>query len=291
MAGSAQQTTTMINGEWVDRLSVTDRGLTYGDGLFETMRISNGAIPLLMRHLTRLELGCRRLQISLSIGAVKASIDSFLRSAPLETLAALKLIVTRGIGGQGYYPPNPVGTQPTVIIQSLPLSDDGELATGGVTLQVCTFRICGNPALAGIKHLNRLEYVLAAREVSGTPGVQGLLLDETGHILETLHHNLFVVVGGELVTPSLNRAGVKGVMRDLIIEIVAPQLGLAVSETDWPLDFLHQADEVFICNSLRGVWPVRQVSELTWKTPGAITQAIQQTVEAFWPAPPARRDL
>jgi 4-amino-4-deoxychorismate lyase len=281
MTGQIQQLT-MVNGEFTDLVSVKDRGLAYGDGVFETMRISWGQIPLLQYHLERLELGCQRLNIPYASDFVRDSLKRFLNAKPAEDHASLKLVMTRGIGGQGYYPPEGGITQPTLILQSSSFSTQDPLAERGIILHRCSFAISGNTYLAGIKHLNRLEYVLAAREVPNTPETQGLLLDDTGHVVESVHHNIFVVRDGTLITPQLERVGVKGVMRRFILDDLAPKLGLSVVEENLTADSLKQAAEIFVCNSLRGIWPVREFEETSWQVPSPVTQRLQDMVQTLW---------
>lgn len=272
---------TQVNGKWVDSVSVRDRGLAYGDGLFETMYYQQGRLPLLSYHLDRLRLGCTRLDIPLNETLLEDALKTFTGRLEErgEQRALIKLTVTRGCGGRGYMPPLPTDTQPSLILQSQPVSRANSLATDGVTLQLCHTRIFPNPPLAGLKHLNRLDYVLAAQELPEDPNVQGLLLDSTGRLLECLHHNLFLVADGRLKTPRLQDAGVHGVMRRLIMERLAPQLGLDLITEDLTLSDLNAAEEVFICNAVRGIWPVIRSDEQHWILPGRVTGRLQTCVD------------
>jgi 4-amino-4-deoxychorismate lyase len=131
--------------------------------------------------------------------------------------------------------------------------------------------------LAGLKHLNCLDYVLALGELPADGERQGLLLDESGHMIEVTSANLFLVQGGRLRTPLLHRCGVAGTMRRWIIETLAAKLKLEVDEQDLPLQVLKGADEVFICNSVFGVMPVYRLAECRWRR-GAVTSAVQEQV-------------
>lgn len=277
-ADGANGTRILVNGEWQDSLPVCDRGLQYGDGLFETLLLHNQRIPLLERHLARLKSGCERLRIPLRQREISFGLDkmqSALREAPgSSSRSIIKLVVTRGCGGFGYFPPPAEEVNPTIIIQSSTLHPQHH--SEGVELVTCPGALGENSRLAGLKHLNRLEYVLAAMVAGFTSGrTQPLLLNQHDHIIETLHHNIFIVAGGDLLTPELHNCGVAGILRGLIIESVAPELGLNVRECFMKPTMLSVADEVFICNSVRGVWPVVKADEMGWRV-GAITKAIQQ---------------
>lgn len=272
----------MVNGAFVDHLSVTDRGLTFGDGLFETMRFTAGAIPLLEYHLDRLALGCRVLTIPVSRALVESSLTKFIAAISHPAPSIVKLIVTRGSGGQGCKPPPPQFSSPSLVWQHLPLADTAHLALSGVALQPCRIPIYSNPSLAGIKHLNRLNYVMAAFDLPDSNDIQGLLTDEKGNVLETLHHNIFMVKNGVLVTPTLREAGVKGVLRRLIIERLAPSSALSVTETAFSLDELLLADEVFLTNGVRGVWPVKRLGTTEWPAPGPLTVRLLSMVDAIF---------
>jgi 4-amino-4-deoxychorismate lyase len=278
------QQQTWIDGEWLDVIHVRDRGLSYGDGLFETLRYQGGRIPLLRWHMQRLQAGAVRLRIPLDLTKVENGLSAV--TGRLEqsgvSLAVLKILVTRGCGGRGYAPPSPADTRPTVILQSHPWPDSGTFAQTGVVLHTCHTFISANPLLAGIKHLNRLDYVLAAQDLPQDPSVQGLLLDSEGKLLECLHHNLFLISGDRLRTPQLRKAGVHGIMRRLLMEQLAPQLGLSCIAEDLDPQDLAAADEVFICNSVRGLWPVRAWDKQTWISPGAMTSQLQLRVEEIF---------
>ena len=272
----------MVNDVFVDHLSVTDRGLAFGDGLFETMRFAVGRIPLLEYHLDRLELGCRALAIPLSRPLVKSSLAKFVAAISDPGPSIVKLIVTRGSGGQGCRPRSTQFSSPTLVWQNLLLTDTTALSRAGVTLQLCRVPIFSNPYLAGIKHLNRLNYVMAALDLPENPEVQGLLTDEKGNILESLHHNVFFVKSDLLMTPRLDAAGVKGVLRRVILEQLAPVFGLVVREGEFVLDEPLRADEVFLTNGVRGIWPVKELSTVRWSAPGPITAQLQSRIEGIF---------
>lgn len=257
---------------FLDSLPLSDRGLHYGDGLFETMAVMGGQVRLLPLHLERLARGAKRLAISLPDLDVLA----------LELAAAarelgegvLKLIVTRGSGGRGYLPPE--SPRPSLILQRHPPVDAA--GQDGVTVRLCELRLSRQPLLAGIKHLNRLENVLARAEWRDPAIAEGLLLDADGFLVEAVASNLFLVQGDALRTPLLDRCGVAGVMRAHVMQRAA-SLGLAVEEARLWLDDLLAADEVFLTNSLHGIRPVVSLTgQRDWPL-GSVTRRLQ---DALW---------
>ncbi len=265
----------MVNEELGHQISVVDRGLAYGDGLFETIRVTDGCPVLLEFHLQRLQDGVQRLSINVSPAAVRRQLQQLLELAAKQGLynGVIKLIVTRGCSGRGFSPGNDISAN--VVSSWFALPDFPQ--TGyhdGIELRVCQTKLPHRMQLAGLKHLNCLDYVMASLELQGQSNCEGLLLDEDGLLIEAISANLFLVSRGELLTPSLHRCGVAGTMRRWVIEVAALELGLDVAERDLPLDSFKQADEMFICNSVRGVIPVSRVQERQWHR-GSVTTAIQ----------------
>lgn len=244
--------TALVNGRTGD-VDAADRGLAYGDGVFETMAARDGRIRWLEHHLDRLADGCRRLRIP---APDRALLSAEALDAAAGTRHVVKLIVTRGTGARGYAPP--ATPQPTRIVTYSPWPDyPSANYTRGIRLRTLNLRLGENPALAGVKHLCRLEQVLARMEL-GSSADEGLLLDRSGFVVGGTGSNVFCVHGTTLATPALERSGVKGVMRRVIIA-TAPALGLRVNECDFTPDELKDADEVFVSNALFGVWPVTEI--------------------------------
>ncbi len=166
----------------------------------------------------------------------------------------MKLIVTRGSGTRGYAPP--VSPTPTRVLSIGAWPDyPHSHYVNGIRVRVCRLRLAASPALAGMKHLNRLEHVLAHLELRGTDAEQGLLIDTTEHVVGGTSSNVFAIRKGRLLTPSIARAGVKGVMRRVVLT-AAGELGLEAVERDLTLDDVANADELFMTNALFGIWPV-----------------------------------
>ncbi|WP_252271549.1 aminodeoxychorismate lyase [Pseudomonas subflava] len=265
---------------WVDGrpaadLPLADRGLAYGDGLFETIAVQRGRAVLLPRHLTRLGEGLRRLSIDLDLVALESELQAFF--AELGEGVA-KLMVTRGEGLRGYAAPQPASPRRILLGNPLP-SYPASHAEQGVRLFPCATRLAEQPLLAGLKHLNRLEQVLARSEWQDARYAEGLMRDVSGRVIEGVFSNLFLVKDGVLLTPALSRSGVAGVMRAEILE-QAVRLGVSCEVRDIAHDELLAADEVFLCNSLYGIWPVRELAASVWPA-GPLTRKLQAIIRSL----------
>jgi 4-amino-4-deoxychorismate lyase len=258
-----------VDGQPLENLALGNRGLAYGDGLFETLLVKAGRPLLFERHLQRLEHGCARLAIACDLNPVA---DEISRYAKAMGAGVLKLILIRGDGPRGYAAD--LASAPRRILQASPIpAYPLEHARDGVRLFACQTRLAEQPLLAGLKHLNRLEQVLARAEWSGREYAEGLMQDVQGRLIEGVYSNLFLVRDGQLLTADLSRCGVAGVMRAELLD-QARQAGLSIRITDlWPED-LAQADEVFVCNSVYGVWPVLSHAQRNWPA-GPMTRKLQ----------------
>lgn len=245
----------LVNGVPGESIRVFDRGLMYGDGVFRTLPVRNGK-PLSWRlHYARLSADCAALGIVCPPEPLLLEEASRLTEAAGDSV--LKIVVTRGESARGYAVPE--GIEPTRILISSPMpSYPDAYCTEGVRAHLCVTRLALQPALAGIKHLNRLENVLARREWRDPEIAEGVMLDMEGNVIEGTMTNLFVSRGGILYTPKLDRCGVAGVQRERIMGL-AGRLGLTLRVGTLPLPFVFEADEVMLCNSVIGVWPVREL--------------------------------
>lgn len=245
-AGSGQW---LVNGRPLAALDPGDRGLAYGDGLFETMAWRDGSLRLADRHLQRLALGCQRL--GLPAPAAGIVLAEATRLAGQHACGTVKLVLTRGPGPRGYAPP--AGTQPTRAMTFHP----GPSAVPGQPLRLglCRTPASTNPALAGLKTLNRLDNVLAAAEARQRGLDEGIMCTGDGVVVGATAANVFAVREGVLLTPALDRAGIAGTMRGLVLECAAA-LGITVRECRLRADELLQADELFLTNALTGLRPV-----------------------------------
>ncbi|MBT5388573.1 MAG: aminodeoxychorismate lyase [Porticoccaceae bacterium] len=256
-----------INGQFAatpaTRETLLDRGLAYGHGLFESMLLSGGNIALQKRHVKRICQDASRLGIQIQAERLYSYLNDFQDQLKAEDIEAgvVKMILTAGVGGRGYKSPDPI--IPKVICLYAELS--GEMTAQiaqGIKLWRCEYRLPSNPQLAGIKHLNRLDQVMAGREWSSPDYAEGLMLDQTGNIVEATAANIFIrtdKLGWQ--TPCLSLAGVSGVMRSVLIEELFPAANIALTVTSVPLKSLETAREVFVCNAIRGIVPVVGIAQ------------------------------
>ena len=269
----------LINGlQPTDRthaLGVDDRGLQYGDGVFETALLTAGRVRYLEDHLLRLEAGCERLGIVCPERAALLKDLGALTAGRGEGI--LKMTVTRGGGNRGYRPPDkPV---PTRILALYPPLDATPSARAGITVRWCETHLGRNPGLAGIKHLNRLEQVLAQAEWRDPDIAEGLMLDTEGEVVAATSGNLFIVRDGILCTPDLRYCGIRGVMRGRVLG-AARSIGLAVEEQPLRRNDIEAASELFITNAVRGIRPVTALESSTWPVGDVATQLA--TTLALW---------
>ena len=247
----------LVNGQQSDSVSLLDRGLHYGDGLFETIAVIHGEVPLWHRHYQRLEKGCSRL--SITVPEEQLLRDEIQQVADQQGHSAVKLIVTRGSGGRGYFPESGYATDRILMTRPWP-SWSREDYSRGIRVHACEMVLASGSPMAGIKHLNRLEQVLAAREVEANHCREGVLCDKDGFLVEGVMSNLFWLRDGKLHTPLLDRCGVVGVMRDEVIE-QAERFGFQVEEVRHPGNILSGADALFMTNALVGILPVREMDD------------------------------
>lgn len=263
----------LVDGDDAGLVPASDRGLAYGDGLFETVALIDGVARHWDRHLARLSQGAKRLGMEAPEPACWAGDIDRLTLTHGSARAVLKLMLTRGSGGRGYAPPP--DARPRRISQLLPWPQwPLSWATEGLRLSLCATRLAQNPVLAGLKHLNRLEQVLAAREVVMHGTDDGFMLSMDGRLIETTRANVFLVFGNQLVTPRLTDCGISGVMRDVLMDHL-PNAGLQLQEGDIELEDLARCDEIFLTNALIGVWPVAAIPEEVRRTPLSVSVSTQ----------------
>ena len=245
-------TRVLRGGEVLAGLDPADRGLAYGDGVFETLRVHEGTPIWWESHW-------RRLCVGLEVLCFAPPDPRTLRRHALDLLAAspgdgvLKLIVTRGTGGRGYAPP-PM-PEPTVILSSHPLP----VTPATVNLRWCTTRWAEQPRLAGFKHLNRLEQVLARAEWQDPSIFDGIVLGADGRVIGATSANVFARIDGAWLTPPVEACGIAGLMREWVLNHAAEARVEAIAPAR-----LLAADAVFICNAVRGILPVERLDGREW---------------------------
>ena len=256
---------------WLDgvpgsSLPLPDRGLDFGDGLFETLLLENGRALFKQAHLERLRVGLGALALPDCSSRAEQYLDLVCADIVSRDWpwAAARITVTRGAGERGYAAPAQV--TPRIIITVSPLQHDCRQMPQPATLVLADLRLSSEPFLAGVKHLNRLEQVIAATQARQAQADESVLLDHSGQVVSVAAGNLFLVVGGEVLTPPLAACPIHGTRRRLVIEQLAPALGLDIREARLEREVFSSCDEVFFTNSLHGLRPVKALGSASWET-------------------------
>jgi 4-amino-4-deoxychorismate lyase len=246
---SSRERPALVNGVPQAVVSVHDRGLQYGDGLFETLRCEQGRVRWFERHLARLGAGCARLRIPMPDGALlRREAESLIDG---HSRALVKLVLTRGVaGGRGYRPSGDEQATRILTVHPWPAAGSPEFRVA-----LSPVALACNRLLAGLKHLNRLEQVLAQQAAAAAGVDEVLMCSPSGQVISGSMSNLFVVQGGALVTPPLEEGGVAGIMRSLVLDL-APQVGIAVRIQPLSRQDLEAAPALFVTNVRLGVQAV-----------------------------------
>jgi 4-amino-4-deoxychorismate lyase len=257
---------TLVDGVVADRVGVLDRGFGYGDGLFESIRLVGTVAPLWQRHMQRLLEGCARLRIPAPDPAQLQ--DEALDVSRGMAQSVVRITITRGPGERGYAPP--ARPRPTRVVAAFaPPPMAAEACQHGIRMRICATRLAEQPLLAGIKHLNRLEQVLARAEWNDPAIAEGVLCDGHGQVISATMANLFAVIDGELLTPAVDRCGIAGVARAEVLETTSARVA------EITLDSLARASELFLSSSVRGIVPVQSLERWTF-SPGVVVRQLQR---------------
>jgi 4-amino-4-deoxychorismate lyase len=253
----------LVNGHPAETVNALDRGLAYGDGVFRTLRTQAGQ-PLWWRdQYAKLAADCAALALACPD---EAGLFAEVCQVAEAGQRVVKIVLTRGIGARGYAPPAVQACTRIVLAAPLPPHAQPDAAVD-ITARWCTLRLARQPRLAGIKHLNRLENVLARSEWDDPAIFEGLLCDDSGAVIGGVMSNLFWVKQGELFTPDLSQCGVAGVARTRMLR-AALRHGIRTHIGRLPPDAILAADEVMICNSVIGVRRVARLDDVTWSPAG-----------------------
>lgn len=249
----------LINGQTEIGISPLDRGLNYGDGVFRTLRTYTGKPVWWADHYAKLARDCAALSLACpEQNLLLREVETVARG---ESDAVVKITVTRGPGTRGYAPPEP--SAPTRIVAASPLPDYAQQAAYGVSVRWCSLRLARQADLAGIKHLNRLENVLARKEWCDPDITEGLLCDDTGAVIGGTMTNIFMMRDDQLLTPDLSLSGIEGVTRSRILRAAElHNIDLQIRRLE-AADILA-ADEVFLSNSIAGLWRVAGLEDRRW---------------------------
>jgi len=245
---------TLINGEYGESIHPSDRGFQYGDGLFETILVESSRPCYLKEHFQRLQKGCEVLGFpAVDVAILESEILQLINK---NQYGVIKLLISRGVGERGFLPPQNPDT--TRVLSFVAAEEGVTKSLVSLDLILCHTQLSCQPLLAGIKHLNQLERVLARKELGDGGLSEGLMLDVNGIVIEGTMSNIFIVSNDVLMTPKLNNAGVLGVIRNFLIQ-QAREEGIDCREVDLSLENLKNADEIFVTNSLM---PVRAIKQL-----------------------------
>lgn len=257
----------LVNGEISGFVPAGNRGLNYGDGLFETLLIKNGQPLWWQAHIDRLSIGCERLGMTMPPQAMLLR-EVKTASAGMSS-AVVKIVLTRSGQARGYAFDADGDCERIISAHAVP-SNLEEAALKGRRARICDLRLAIQPALGGIKHLNRLEQVLATAENFDEGVHEGILLDQEDNVISAISANLFIVMEQRLLTPRLDRCGVRGVFRS---QLLAAFKSRCEQRRIQP-DFLREAHEVFICNTVRGIVPITRIDGREYAV-GPVTRELQ----------------
>ncbi|MGL4996398.1 MAG: aminodeoxychorismate lyase, partial [Deefgea sp.] len=246
---------------------------------FRTMKVTAGLIEFWPQHYAKLVIDCARLGIAApSEATLLGDIAQLARLDHATSDHSIKIIVTRGESARGYMTPADITPNRIVQRAALPVYSP-HLYTEGAVLRVCETRASWQPALAGIKHLNRLENVLARREWTDPNIFDGLMLDRDGLVIEGVMSNVFALIDGFWCTPKLNQSGVAGVYREMLLQL--NDCGdIPFKECDLTLAELYSAKAIFVCNSLAACVPVRQIEQQHWRVDLDLMKQVQQRLSS-----------
>ena len=271
-----------INGTLYDKqqaaVSVYDHGLLYGDGVFEGIRSYAGKVFRLDEHLDRLWNSAKAIWLTIPIS------EAEMAKAIVDTLAVnriadgyIRVVVTRGVGTLGLDPNHCTSPQVIIITDLISLYPDELYRKGLEIITVSTMR--NHPAALSprIKSLNYLNNILAKIEGLQAGSIEALMLNHKGEVAECTGDNLFLVRGGELLTPPIDAGILEGITRSAVIEL-ARQGGITVKEIPLTKHDVYIADECFLTGTAAEVIPVVKVDSRTIGSgqPGPITRDLME---------------
>ena len=263
------------NGELITSDVATDRALLYGDGVFTTLVIKDGKGLFIEEHFQRLLKDCHQLKINNPpLNDIKNSFASIIKNI---NQGIVRISVSRSSGERGYLCVNPI---PVFWISTSQWPAHIEtFRASGINVRYCQQRLSQNSTLAGIKHCNRLEQVLARNEWQSDDYQEGLMLDTADQVIEGTMSNLFLVKNNQLITPNLTLSGVEGIMRQKIIEIAKFE-NIDVKVTTILVDDLNAADAAFVTNSVIGIWPINRIDNHCF-VQNPLIKKLQQSLNKF----------
>ncbi len=267
-----------VNNVSASSVSVADRGARYGDALFETIRYQDGTLQLLQGHLSRLARGLQRLSIDCPMERVDEQLRQgqvFASAAGLHD-AVFRLQVSRGQGARGYLGEVGDATISLSVDALAPL----DRTPKAIELMTCQTALALQPALAGIKHCNRLEQVLAARELAKAGYSEGIQCNPSGQPICAVSSNIYIVLGSEVLTPDLSDCGIEGTVREVMIDRLLPDAGLSVTVGAITPADVTAADELLLSNALAGIRAAASLDQQRFR-PSQWARPLQQAFADF----------
>lgn len=266
----------IVNGEIASSISIQDRGFHYGDGLFETLALVNQQPVFWMQHYQRLSSGCQRLGIQCPTESeLKRDIDKLNDTTVDIPHSVLKIIVTRGDSDRGYKADEKSKSNIVLMLSTYPKYPK-QYWHEGINVRRCKTTLSTHTQLAGLKHMNRLEQVLARQEWNDE-FQEGLMSDDKGYLVEGVMSNLFIVKNKSIITPCIDKAGVDGIMRNVVLNLCESN-GIIAKQDKLSLEQVLDADEVFLTNSIIGIWPVNKIDAQSYSI-GDTTKLIMQLLK------------
>ena len=263
-----------VNGGPAREVSPFDRALHFGDGLFETIACRKGRPRFLSLHLERLQLGCGRLALDAGdLTDVRAEVLSL--AADIDS-AIIKVLLTRGTAVARGYGVTTREKATRITFRYAWPQETPALSQEGIRARTAIMRLGENPTLAGLKHCNRLEQVLARSEWTDPAIAEALLFSRSGKLVSGTMSNVFIVEGERLRTPRIDLCGVAGVMRRVVLREAA-RAGIAAGEDVLDADDLRRADEIFVTNARIGIWPLRALDDRDLRV-GPTTRRLQEVL-------------
>jgi 4-amino-4-deoxychorismate lyase len=263
-------------GRFIGKVEAWDRGVQFGDGLFETICVIDEYATNLDLHVKRLSLGLATLLITPLTDNIKELIEEYITRFIVETQqknGIFKIIITRGSSARGYGFDKAILANITAFYTPKP-EYEIDIYSQGVELTVCKTQCSIQPQLAGLKHLNRLENVLAKQELNNV--FEGLMLNYLGFVIEGTMSNVFLEKDNILYTPRLNLSGIKGVIRTCVFN-EATNRSIEVKVEDITLSELKTFSSGFICNSVMGIVPIRMINQYSFKV-SEMTKQLQSVI-------------
>ena len=271
------------------RVAASDAGLLYGRGLFETFRTRRGAVYLLQRHLARLEAGAQTLGIELpaALGGLGDIVRELSDRCGFDD-ARMRLTLTAGPStprlrsGQAGLRTSPESGHPTLLIQAQPVTNYPErMYEQGASAIIVPVRRNETSPLSRIKSLSCLDNILAREQARRAGADEALLLNTRGLLAEGSASNVFVLSGGELLTPPVEDGALPGVTRGAVLEL-AEEAGIPARQASLSYDKLRAADEAFLTNAVAGVLPMVSVDgvPVSAGVPGEATRRLRALYEA-----------